>query len=47
MTTNLIIPMAGMGFRFVNQGYKIYKPFLKYYNGKTIIEGIINNFDKN
>jgi len=43
--TNLIIPMAGMGYRFVKEGYKIYKPFLKYHNGNTILEGIINNFD--
>ncbi len=37
--------MAGMGYRFVKEGYKIYKPFLKYNNGNTILEGIINNFD--
>ena len=43
MKTNLIIPMAGMGYRFVKEGYKIYKPFLKYNNGNTILEGIINN----
>ncbi len=47
MKANLIIPMAGMGFRFVNKGYKTYKPFLKYHDGKTILEGIINNFDSN
>ena len=39
--------MAGMGYRFLNKGYKIYKPFLKCYNKKSIIENIINNFEKN
>ena len=39
--------MAGMGYRFVKQGYKTYKPFLKYYDGKTILRGIIDNFDSN
>ena len=47
MITNLIIPMAGMGSRFVRGGYKVYKPFLKCHNRKTIIENIINNFDVN
>ena len=39
--------MAGMGSRFVREGYKVYKPFLKCHNRKTVIENIINNFDVN
>ena len=41
----LIIPMGGIGERFIKSGYKTYKPFLKIDKKKTIIDGIINNFD--
>lgn len=41
----LIIPLGGKGQRFVDAGYKIYKPFLKISKDKRIIDNIINNFD--
>ena len=41
----LIIPMGGKGQRFLNSGYKIYKPFLKVSKKIRIIDGLINNFD--
>lgn len=46
MKTFLIIPMGGKGQRFIDAGYKIYKPFLKTSNKERIIDGIIKNFDK-
>tara|TARA_B100000459_G_C8472009_1_gene154747 strand:+ start:378 stop:602 length:225 start_codon:yes stop_codon:yes gene_type:complete len=42
----LIIPLGGLGKRFVKEGYSTYKPFLKTPNGNTIIDNIINNFPK-
>lgn len=45
MISNLIVPMAGTGQRFVRSGYKTYKPFLKLPNNKTIIESIVSKFD--
>ena len=44
---NLIIPMAGRGERFLRANYKTYKPFLLSNNSNTILENIINRFDKN
>lgn len=41
----LIIPMAGKGQRFLEKGYKTYKPFLKIYNSQ-IINHICNLFPK-
>ena len=38
--------MGGKGQRFIDAGYKIYKPFLKTSNKERIIDGIIKNFDK-
>jgi NDP-sugar pyrophosphorylase family protein len=42
----VIIPMAGTGNRFVQQGYKDPKPLIKV-NGKRIIEYILDMFDEN
>ena len=41
----LIIPLGGKGQRFVDAGYKVYKPFLKINKDKSIIDNIINNFE--
>ena len=43
----LIIPMGGRGQRFLNAGYKVYKPFLKINKKNRIIDNIVKNFDKN
>ena len=43
----LIIPLGGLGKRFVKEGYRTYKPFLKTSNKNTILDNIINNFPKN
>ena len=41
----LILPLGGLGKRFLSEGYKTYKPFLKI--SKTrIIDNILNNFPK-
>ena len=42
----LIIPLGGLGKRFVKEGYRIYKPFLKISNESSVIDNIINNFPK-
>ena len=42
----LIIPMGGRGQRFLDAGYKVYKPFLKTNNENRIIDNIVKNFDK-
>lgn len=42
----IIIPMAGMGNRFLDQKYKEPKPLI-YVNKKRIIEYILEMFDKN
>jgi len=42
----LIIPMGGRGQRFLDAGYKVYKPFLKINKKNRIIDNIIKNFDK-
>ena len=42
----LIIPLGGLGIRFVNSGYKTYKPFLKTSNKSRVIDNIVNNFPK-
>ena len=41
----LIIPLGGKGQRFVDAGYKVYKPFLKINKDKSIIDDIVNNFE--
>jgi NDP-sugar pyrophosphorylase family protein len=41
----IIIPMSGIGKRFIEAGYKDPKPLIKV-EGKTIIEHIVNLFDK-
>ena len=41
----IIIPMSGIGKRFINVGYKEPKPLIQVEN-KTIIEHVINLFDK-
>ena len=46
MSSNLIIPLAGYGKRFVNQGYKTLKPFLPVDQHNKMIDLIINNFPK-
>ena len=40
----LIIPMGGLGTRFINAGYTTYKPFLKISDKSRIIDKIVNNF---
>ena len=42
----LIIPLGGLGIRFVNSGYKTYKPFLKTSTKSRVIDNIANNFPK-
>ncbi len=42
----LIIPLGGLGIRFLNKGYKIYKPFLKTSKKTRVIDNIVNNFPK-
>ena len=42
----LIIPMGGRAQRFLDAGYKVYKPFLKTNNENRIIDNIVKNFDK-
>ena len=47
---NIVLPMAGKGSRFQEQGYKDSKPFIDV-NGKPMIQRVIENlnikFDKN
>lgn len=42
---NIIIPMSGYGYRFVEQGYSDPKPLIKV-NGKRIIEYVLEMFDR-
>lgn len=46
MKNFLVIPMGGVGQRFINNGYKTYKPFLPIDRNLTVIKNIINNFSK-
>ena len=46
MKNFLIIPLGGLGKRFVESGYKTYKPFLKISKNLRIIDSIANNFPK-
>lgn len=46
MKNFLIIPMGGIGKRFVDAGYKTYKPFLPIDSNSKIIDKITDNFDK-
>lgn len=39
---NIILPIAGLGSRFVNAGYQIPKPFIPV-QGKTMVEHVIEN----
>lgn len=41
----IIIPMSGMGQRFVNAGYKVPKPLIEM-DGKPIIEHVVNMFSE-
>jgi GTP:adenosylcobinamide-phosphate guanylyltransferase len=47
---NIVVPMAGRGSRFTEQGYKDSKPFIDV-NGKPMIQRVIENlnieFDSN
>ena len=43
----LIIPMGGKGKRFLDAGYKTYKPFLPISKNLTITDNLIKNFDTN
>ena len=47
MMNYLIIPMGGKGKRFLEAGYKIYKPFLPISKNLTITDNLIKNFDTN
>jgi NDP-sugar pyrophosphorylase family protein len=40
--TNILIPMAGRGKRFLDEGYKLPKPLLEI-DGRTMIEYVIEN----
>ena len=42
----LIIPLGGLGIRFVNSGYKTYKPFLKTSKNSRVIDNIADNFPR-
>lgn len=44
MKTNIIIPMAGLGSRFANAGYKIPKPLINVF-GSTMLESVIDNIN--
>jgi molybdopterin-guanine dinucleotide biosynthesis protein A/choline kinase len=46
MKNFLIIPLGGLGKRFVESGYKTYKPFLKISKNLRVIDSIANNFPK-
>ena len=39
---NVVIPMAGLGSRFLNAGYDVPKPFIEV-NGKPLIELVLEN----
>jgi len=41
----LIVPMGGVGRRFLNEGYQTYKPFLSIDKKKKIFDKIVDNFD--
>ena len=41
---NIVIPMAGMGKRFADAGYKDPKPFIDVL-GKPMIQHVIENLD--
>ncbi|HSW76559.1 MAG TPA: HAD-IA family hydrolase [Candidatus Saccharimonadales bacterium] len=43
---NIVIPMAGMGSRFIQDGYKTPKPLI-HIKGKTMIEHVISNLNIN
>ena len=50
MKSYLILPMGGVGQRFLNKGYSIYKPFLQvdakntiFTSDKLLLEGHIAN----
>ena len=47
MSSNLIIPLAGYGKRFVKEGYKTLKPFIPVDPHNKMIDLIIGNFPKN
>jgi len=46
MTQYLILPLGGVGQRFIDEGYKTYKPFLKVSKNNTIIDKIVSNFPR-
>jgi NDP-sugar pyrophosphorylase family protein len=41
---NIVIPMAGAGSRFAEQGYTVPKPLIMF-NGKTMIEHVVDNLN--
>lgn len=41
---NIVIPMAGAGSRFAEQGYAVPKPLIMF-NGKTMIEHVVDNLN--
>ena len=43
MKFQLVIPMSGIGLRFINKGYKVPKPLIEI-NGKPIINHVFNIF---
>ena len=47
MSNSLVIPLAGYGKRFVREGYKTLKPFLKIDKKNNMLDLIIGNFPRN
>ena len=45
-STNIVIPMAGSGTRFINEGYIKPKPFLDI-EGKSMVERVLENLSVN
>lgn len=43
----VVVPMAGVGQRFVDAGYADPKPLIRLADGKRIIEHVVGQFDPN
>ena len=43
MTYQVVIPMSGLGQRFVDAGYQELKPLIRA-EGKTVVEHVLNTF---
>jgi len=47
MIDSLVVPLAGYGKRFIKEGYKTLKPFLKVDQENNMLDLIVKNFPKN